>query len=132
MVNEALVILLSFLVGYLIDNSWATIQRKIPSKKHGYFKFIIKRMRIHHNWLGYVAIIWGFFAYPLILVSGGLGMIVGHKIRDNLFWFVENVEKDTGKLGKQIKEDKKAVRKKQIRLKRKIQRDMEELKKTFK
>lgn len=111
MVNDALIILLSFALGYFIDNSWATIQRKIPSKKHGYFKFIIRRIRIHHNLIGYVAIIWGFFAYPLILVSAGIGMIVGHKIRYDLFWFVENVEKDTKRLRKQIREDKKLLKK---------------------
>ena len=111
MVNNALTILLSFALGYLIDNSWAVIQRKIPSKKHEYFKFIIRRIRIHHNLIGYVAIIGGFFVYPLILVSAGIGMIVGHKIRDNLFWFVENVEKDTKRLSRQIKEDKKRLEK---------------------
>ena len=103
MVEEALTILLSFALGYFIDNSWAKIQRKIPSEKDEYFKIIVRRIRIHHNWLGYVAIIWGFFDYPLILVPMGIGIIIGHKIRDNLFWFIESVEKDTKYLRREIK-----------------------------
>jgi hypothetical protein len=31
------------------------------------------------------------FAYPLVLVPLGLGMIVGHGRRDRLFWFIERV-----------------------------------------
>ena len=30
--------------------------------------------------------------YPLFLVPLGLGVIVGHRIRDRLFWFVEVIE----------------------------------------
>jgi hypothetical protein len=128
---DALIILVSFILGYGMDNFLASISKSIPSKKDRHFKFIMKRVRLHHNLLGYLVIILGFFYYPLILVSFGMGIIVAHKVRDELFWFIEGVDKDVKKIEKQIKEDKTSLRKNQIELKRKIQLDLKQLKKAF-
>lgn len=92
MVNEVLTIIFSFLLGYLIDNSWARVVRGRHLERKNYKKLIVKKIRIHHNVIGYILVIIGFFYYPLILVSIGIGMIVGHGIRDRgLFWFVEKI-----------------------------------------
>ncbi len=48
--------------------------------------------RVHHNVVGYLMLLVGLFAYPVVLIPLGLGMIVGHGIRDRLFWFVERVD----------------------------------------
>ncbi len=118
MVQEAVTIILSFILGYAIDGSWAWLLRKVPSGKKGekYIKIIIRKIRIHHNIFGYVLIALGFFYYPLIFVPAGIGMIVGHRIRDELFWFLETVEKDTKRIKEEVKQDKKAVRRNQIKL----------------
>lgn len=133
-VEEALTILISFLVGYGIDNFWAWVQKKIPGKKKGdrHLKIIIKRARLHHNIVGYLIIITGFFYYPLILVPFGIGIILGHRVRDELFWFIEGIDKDTKKFGKQMEDDEKVLRKKQIKLKRRIQNDIKELRESLK
>ena len=115
MIKEALTILLSFLLGYFIDRYWSHLQRKIPGKKNEYFKFVTKRRRFHHNFVGYVMIILGFFYYPLILVPVGMGIIMGHKIRDELFWFVEGVGKGNEKLGKRIRGDIRLISKRFIK-----------------
>ena len=36
---------------------------------------------------GYILILIGFLYYSLVFVPAGLGMIVGHRVRDELFWF---------------------------------------------
>jgi hypothetical protein len=127
MVKEALIILLSFLIGYLIDNSWAFIVKKIPKTKDKHFEFIVRRVKIHHNFSGYILIIIGFFIYPLFLVSMGLGMIVGHKIRDNLFWFIELIEQEAKEVKKEVKEDREGIRKKHKKLKRNTKKKLKEL-----
>ncbi len=76
-----------------------------------------------------------------------MGMIVGHRVRDELFWFVERIDKDIKKLGKGLEKsekslkrktklgktkNKKALRKQQIKFKRRIQNDLKELRKILK
>ena len=82
-------ILGAFVLGYLIDAGWARIVRGVRLERCNYKRFMVGRFRIHHNVLGYVLLLGGLLAYPLILVPLGLGIIVGHRIRDRLFWFVE-------------------------------------------
>ena len=91
-VQEAVAILGGFVLGYLIDAGWARIVRGVHLERRNYKKFIVGRFRIHHNVLGYVLLLCGFLTYPLFLVPLGLGVIVGHRIRDRLFWFVEVME----------------------------------------
>ena len=90
--NQALVILSTFVLGYAIDAGWARAVRGIRLEREEYRKLILGRFRIHHNVLGYILILVGFSMYPLFLVPLGLGVIVGHRIRDRLFWFVEVIE----------------------------------------
>ena len=105
---EAITILVSFLAGYAIDNLWAFLQKRLLRTKDDYVKFIVRRIRIHHNLLGYILIILSLFFYPLILMPAGLGMIFGHKIRDDLFKFFEVLEKD---IEKEIDVTKKDIEK---------------------
>ena len=91
-VQEAVTMLGAFVLGYLIDAGWARIVRGVRLERRNCKKFIVGRFRIHHNVLGYILLLCGFLAYPLFLVPLGLGIIVGHGIRDRLFWFVEVME----------------------------------------
>ncbi|HED38044.1 MAG TPA: hypothetical protein ENI76_07355 [Ignavibacteria bacterium] len=122
MEKDAIILLLSFLLGYAFDNVWAQITYKIPSKirKNDYAKFIFGEIRVHHNIIGYVLIILGFFIYPIPLVSFGLGIIVGHKIRDKLFWFVETLGKDV----KQIDRNIKSIQRKAIKDIKKVKKNI--------
>jgi hypothetical protein len=113
MEKEAAIILFSFIFGYAFDNLWAKVTYKIPSKvrKNDYAKFIFGEIRIHHNFLGYILIVFGFFIYPLFLVPIGLGIIIGHRLRDRLFWFVENIGKDVNEINRSIKNIQKKAKK---------------------
>ncbi len=90
--QDGLVILSAFVLGYGIDASWARAVRGVRLEREKYKKLIVCRFRIHHNVLGYVFILFGFSMYPLFLVPLGLGVIVGHRIRDRLFWFIEVIK----------------------------------------
>jgi hypothetical protein len=92
MSRRALVILGAFALGYLIDAVWARAVRGIRLEREEYQTFVVGRVRIHHNILGYFLIIAGFWAYPWVLVPLGLGIIVGHGTRDRLFWFAEVID----------------------------------------
>ena len=87
-----MVILGGFVLGYGIDACWARAVRGVRLEKEEYKKLIVGRLRIHHNVFGYVLILVGFWMHPVFLVPLGLGVIVGHRIRDRLFWFVEVIE----------------------------------------
>ncbi len=123
MERDAIIIIVGFLIGYYLDYFWARVQRGMHLEKKEYYKFIFGEMRVHHNWIGYVMILFGFFWYPLILVPAGIGSIVGHRIRDNLFWFIERVEKDIKRTKKDVKavvkQTKKNIRKVKKRVSRK-------------
>lgn len=119
---EAIIILISFLIGYSVDNLWAFIQKKLSKDKKNYKKFIVKRIRIHHNLFGYVLIIFSLFFYPIILMPAGLGMISGHKIRDNLFKFFEFLGKE---IREEIKKEAEVTKQDIEKGKRKIKRVLE-------
>ncbi len=91
MIQDALVIMGAFVLGYGIDAGWARAVRGIRLEKEKYKKLVLGRFRIHHNVLGYVLILVGFSMYPVVFVPMGLGVIVGHRKRDRLLWFVEIV-----------------------------------------
>jgi len=92
MLREALIIVFGFILGYSIDWVWARVVRGFKLEKKHYKKMIVGSIRIHHNIIGYVFIIIGFFFYTAFFVSLGIGMIIGHRIRDRFFWFVEFVK----------------------------------------
>lgn len=92
MMNQGLVILSAFVLGYGIDAGWARAVRGLRLEREKYKKLIVGKFRIHHNVLGYILILVGFSMYPVLLVPAGLGIIVGHRIRDRLFWFVEAID----------------------------------------
>lgn len=82
----------AFLLGYAVDGAWARLVRGARLERERYPTLVLGRYRVHHNVAGYVAILIGIFLYPWLLVPFGLGMIVGHRIRDRLIWFIEGVE----------------------------------------
>jgi hypothetical protein len=61
-------------------------------EREDYRRFVVGSYRVHHNVVGYLMLVVGLFAYPVVLIPLGLGMIVGHGIRDRLFWFVERMD----------------------------------------
>ncbi len=81
----------AFLLGFTIDGIWARLVRGLRLERETYPRLVFGQYRVHHNVLGYIAILVGLFAYPIVLIPLGLGMIVGHRIRDRLFWFIERV-----------------------------------------
>lgn len=92
MTRRAVLALLAFAVGYLIDAAWARLVRGFRLERTEYRRFVLGDFRVHHNVVGYVAVLVGLFVYPVILIPLGIGMIVGHGRRDRLYWFVERVE----------------------------------------
>jgi hypothetical protein len=82
----------AFALGVAIDDAWARLVRGLRLEREDYPRVVLRGVRIHHNVVGYVAIAAGLFAYPVLLIPLGLGMIVGHGRRDRLYWFLEGVE----------------------------------------
>jgi hypothetical protein len=82
----------AFVLGYSIDFVWARLVRGARLERERYPRLVLGGFRIHHNVVGYAAILVGLIAYPLLLIPLGFGMIVGHRLRDRLFWFIERVE----------------------------------------
>lgn len=87
----AAVALSAFVVGWLVDALWARLVRGLHLERERYPKLLVGRYRIHHNVVGYIALALGLFWHPLLLIPFGLGMIVGHRRRDRLIWFIERV-----------------------------------------
>jgi hypothetical protein len=81
----------AFALGFAIDFVCARLVRGFRLERESYPRLVLGRYRVHHNLVGYIAILAGLFAYPFLLIPLGLGMIVGHRIRDRLFWFIERV-----------------------------------------
>jgi hypothetical protein len=79
-------------LGFLIDAVWARAVRGARLEREDYRRFVVGSYRVHHNVVGYLMLVVGLFAYPVVLIPLGLGMIVGHGIRDRLFWFVERMD----------------------------------------
>ncbi|HIF08120.1 MAG TPA: hypothetical protein EYQ64_14635 [Gemmatimonadetes bacterium] len=90
--RKAFLILGAFVLGYGIDAVWARAVRGLRLERKEYKKLVVGRIRIHHNVIGYILILISLWRYPIFLVPLGLGVIVGHRIRDRLFWFMEVVE----------------------------------------
>lgn len=84
--------LVAFALGLLVDTAWARAVRGLRLQRLEYPKMIVGRYRIHHNVVGYILAAAGLFRHTAVLVPMGLGMIVGHRLRDRLFWFVERVD----------------------------------------
>ena len=78
--------------GFVVDTLWARLVRGWHLERPEYPKLVFGRYRIHHNVVGWMALLVGIGYKPWILVPFGLGMIVGHRIRDRLLWFVERVD----------------------------------------
>jgi len=92
MTRKALLVLGAFTLGYLIDAGWARLVRGFRLEREDYKKFVLGNFRVHHNVTGYLLILVGLFVHPLILIPMGLGIIVGHRRRDRLFWFMERTQ----------------------------------------
>ena len=90
--RRAGVALAAFASGLLVDTVWARLVRGWHLERPEYPKMVLGRYRVHHNVVGWAALVVGVGYQPWILVPFGLGMIVGHRIRDRLFWFVERVD----------------------------------------
>jgi hypothetical protein len=81
----------SLALGLVADGAWARAVRGPRLERKQYPRLVVGRWRVHHNVLGWAALVAGAFVYPFVLVPFGLGMIVGHGLRDRLFWFLERV-----------------------------------------
>ncbi len=81
-----------FAAGLLVDTGWARAVRGARLEREEYPRFVVGRYRVHHNVVGYLLLLAGLVRYPLVFIPMGLGMIVGHRRRDRLWWFVERVE----------------------------------------
>ena len=79
-------------VGLLVDEAWARAVRGARLERESYPRLVVGRYRVHHNVVGWALLGVGLFALPWVLIPLGLGMIVGHRRRDRLFWFLERVE----------------------------------------
>ncbi len=82
----------AFALGLLVDTTWARAVRGLRLEREEYPKMVVGSWRVHHNVVGWALLVAGLFRYPWVLVPLGAGMIVGHRIRDRLFWFLERVE----------------------------------------
>jgi hypothetical protein len=82
----------AFGLGLLVDEGWARAVRGARLEREGYPRVTVGRYRVHHNVVGWMLLLVGVFAFPWVLLPLGLGMIVGHRRRDRLFWFLERVE----------------------------------------
>jgi hypothetical protein len=82
----------AFGLGLLIDAAWARAVRGVRLERQDYPRLVLGRFRVHHNVVGYLLLVAGLFVHPLLLVPLGLGMIVGHRSRDHLLWFLERLE----------------------------------------
>jgi hypothetical protein len=118
---DAIIILVSFVAGYAFDNIWAFTVKRPSQEKDKHSKFIVRRIRIHHNFMGYALVVLGLFFYPLYLMPAGLGIIAGHKIRDNLFRFIEVLGEEFERGTKSIEQD---VRKGRKKIKKKLKKEL--------
>ncbi len=82
-----ILILIGFVFGIILDVALAFFSNK--NKK----RFKINKLRIHHSVLGIIFVIIGFFIYREVLISAGIGIILGHTIRTKEFVFIEKTKK---------------------------------------
>ena len=81
----------AFAVGLATDAVWARLVRGVRLEREQYPTAVVRGWRIHHNVVGWLLLVAGAFWRPLLLIPAGLGMIVGHRRRDRLWWFLERV-----------------------------------------
>jgi hypothetical protein len=89
--RSLLVAIAAFAVGYSVDWVWARLVRGARLEREGYPTAVLAGWRMHHNVVGYLLVVAGVFRMPLALIPAGIGMIVGHRRRDRLWWFLERV-----------------------------------------
>lgn len=92
MTRKAFLVALALGAGFLIDAVWARLVRGFHLQRADYPKFVVGGFRVHHSIFGYVAVLVGLFAYPQVLVPLGIGIIVGHGLRDGLYGFIERAQ----------------------------------------
>lgn len=78
-------------LGFLVDDAWARAVRGLRLQREDYPRMVLGRYRVHHNVVGWALLVVGFFALPWVLIPLGIGMILGHRRRDRLYWFLERV-----------------------------------------
>jgi hypothetical protein len=81
----------AFALGFATDDLWARLVRGFRLERESYPRAIVAEWRVHHNVVGYALVLGGLVWRPLLLVPAGIGMIVGHRRRDRLWWFLERV-----------------------------------------
>jgi hypothetical protein len=79
----------AFALGYATDDLWARLVRGFRLEREDYPKAVVAGWRVHHNVVGYLLVVAGTLWRPILLIPAGLGVIVGHRRRDRLWWFVE-------------------------------------------
>lgn len=72
-------VLFDFILGFILNSL--------------HIKTILFGFRIHHSVLGLISIITGIFIYPSYLISFGIGIILGHTIRNKKIEFIEKTNK---------------------------------------
>src|SRR5688572_21270980 len=88
--RRAPIVIGAFAVGYSVDWVWARLVRGARLERERYPTAVLAGWRMHHNVVGYLLVLAGVLWQPL-LIPAGLGMIVGHRRRDRLWWFLERV-----------------------------------------
>ena len=81
----------AFALGLLVDEGWARAVRGPRLEREDYPRMVLGAYRIHHNVVGWLLLAVGLLVVPWVLIPLGLGMIVEHRRRDRLYWFLERV-----------------------------------------
>lgn len=89
--GKAVTALAALAAGWLVDEAWARAVRGVRLEREDHPRLVLGRYRVHHNVVGWALLAGGLFALPWVLVPLGIGMIVGHRRRDRLYWFLERV-----------------------------------------
>jgi hypothetical protein len=79
----------AFAVGFAADDLWARLVRGFRLERESYPRAVVAGWRLHHNVVGYALLLAGLIWRPSLLIPAGIGMIVGHRRRDRLWWFLE-------------------------------------------
>lgn len=89
--GRVLGVIAAFVVGYSVDWVWARLLRGGRLQRESYPTAVLAGWRVHHNVVGYLLVVAGLRWKPLALIPAGIGMIVGHRRRDRLWWFLERI-----------------------------------------